>query len=71
MTCVEKSPQALQYLQANVHGTGVQATAADVLQYWRELMPQSVQLIIANPPYLTGAETVSYTHLRCSGQRQG
>lgn len=56
MTCVEKSPQALQYLQANVHGTGVQAKAADVLQYWRELMPQSVQLIISNPPYLTGAE---------------
>lgn len=24
VTCVEKSPQALQYLQANVHGTGVQ-----------------------------------------------
>ena len=56
VTCVEKSPQALQYLQANVHGTGVQAKAADVLQYWRELMPQSVQLIISNPPYLTGAE---------------
>ena len=53
VTCVEKSPQALQYLQANVHGTGVQAKAADVLQYWRELMPQSVQLIISNPPYLT------------------
>ena len=56
VTCVEKSPQALQSLQANVHGTGVQAKAADVLQYWRELMPQSVQLIISNPPYLTGAE---------------
>ena len=56
VTCVEKSPQALQYLQANVHGTGVQAKAADVLQYWRELMLQSVQLIISNPPYLTGAE---------------
>ena len=56
VTCVEKSPQALQYLKANVHGTGVQAKAADVLQYWRELMPQSVQLIISNPPYLTGAE---------------
>lgn len=27
-----------------------------MLQYWRELMPQSVQLIISNPPYLTGAE---------------
>ena len=36
-----KSPQALQYLQANVHGTGVQAKAADVLQYWRELMPKA------------------------------
>lgn len=56
VTCVEKSPQALQYLQANVHGTGVQAKAADVLQYWRELMPQSVQLIISNPPYLTAKE---------------
>ncbi len=56
VTCVEKSPQALQYLQANVHGTGVQAKAADVLQYWQQLMPQSVQLIISNPPYLTGAE---------------
>ena len=50
VTCVEKSPQALQYLQANVHGTGVQAKAADVLQYWRELMPQSVQLIISKQP---------------------
>ena len=56
VTCVEKSPQALRYLQANVHGTGVQAKAADVLQYWQELMPKSVQLIISNPPYLTGAE---------------
>ena len=59
VTCVEKSPQALQYLQANVHGTGVQAKAADVLQYWRELMPQSVQLIISNPPYLTGADNIT------------
>ena len=57
VTCVEKSPQALQYLQANVHGTGVQAKAADVLQYWRELMPQSVQLIISNPPFHDGMQT--------------
>ena len=57
VTCVEKSPQALQYLQANVHGTGVQAKAADVLQYWRELMPQSVQLIISNPPFHDGLQT--------------
>ncbi len=56
VTCVEKSPQALQYLQTNVQGTGVQAKEADVLQYWQELAPQSVQLIISNPPYLTGAE---------------
>lgn len=54
--CVEKSPQALHYLQANVQGTSVQAKAADVLQYWQELVPQSVQLIISNPPYLTRAE---------------
>lgn len=40
VTCVEKSPQALQYLQANVHGTGVQAKAADVLQYWRAYAPK-------------------------------
>lgn len=56
VTCVEKSPEALRYLETNVQGTGVAAQNADVLQYWQQLPEQSVQLIISNPPYLTGTE---------------
>lgn len=56
VTCVEKSPEAFRYLEANVQGTGVQAQKADVLRYWEQLPEQSVQLIISNPPYLTGPE---------------
>ena len=56
VTCVEKSPDAWPYLQANTRGTGVKTVQADVFAWHRTLAPQSVDLILCNPPYLTAAE---------------
>lgn len=56
VTCVEKSDSAWPYLTANTAGTGVQAVQADVFGWYRVLAPESVDLIISNPPYLTAAE---------------
>lgn len=56
VTCVEKSPDAWRYLTANTAGTGVRAEQADVFTYYKRLPQSSADLIISNPPYLTGAE---------------
>ena len=56
VTCVEKSPDAWPYLQANTRGTGVKTVQADVFAWYRTLAPGSVDLILCNPPYLTAAE---------------
>ena len=56
VTCVEKSDSAWPYLTANTAGTGVQTVQADVFGWYRVLTPESVDLIISNPPYLTAAE---------------
>ena len=56
VTCVEKSPDAWPYLQANTRGTGVKTVQADVFAWHRTLPPDSVDLILCNPPYLTAAE---------------
>ena len=56
VTCVEKSPDAWPYLQVNTRGTGVKTVQADVFAWHRTLAPQSVDLILCNPPYLTAAE---------------
>ena len=60
VTCWEKSPEALPYLRRNARealpGAEVAVHEGDVLTGWRDLSPGSVDLIVSNPPYLTGAE---------------
>ena len=56
VTCVEKSPDAWPYLTANTADTAVRAVQADVFAYYKELPAACADLIISNPPYLTGAE---------------
>lgn len=56
VTCVEKSDAAWPYLTANTAGTGVRAVQADVFHWYQTLAPDSVDLIVSNPPYLTAAE---------------
>ena len=56
VTCVEKSPEAWNYLTANTAQTGVRTVQADVFTYYKTLPAEGADLIISNPPYLTGAE---------------
>ena len=56
VTCVEKSPEAWHYLTANTAQTGVRTVQADVFIYYKTLPAEGADLIISNPPYLTGAE---------------
>lgn len=56
VTCVEKSPEAWQYLTANTAQTGVRTVQADAFTYYKTLPAEGADLIISNPPYLTGAE---------------
>jgi len=56
VTCVEKSPEAWHYLTANTAQTGVRTVQADVFTYYKTLPAEGADLIISNPPYLTGAE---------------
>lgn len=56
VTCVEKSEGAWPYLTANTAGTTVQPLQADVFVLYRALTPDSVDLIVSNPPYLTAEE---------------
>lgn len=56
VTCVEKSPEAWHYLTANTAQAGVRTVQADVFTYYKTLPAEGADLIISNPPYLTGAE---------------
>lgn len=56
VTCVEKSADAWPYLIANTAGTGVQAIQADIFTWYQTQPPESVDLILSNPPYLTREE---------------
>ena len=60
VTCWEKSPEALAYLRRNARqalpGAEVAVREGDVLTDWQTLPPESADLIVSNPPYLTGAE---------------
>lgn len=60
VTCWEKSPEALAYLRRNARqalpGAEVAVREGDVLTDWQTLSPESADLIVSNPPYLTGAE---------------
>ena len=60
--CVEKSPEAFAYLKENAltaleaRGLAVEAVLDDAAS-WLAAQPQdSLDLIVSNPPYLTGAE---------------
>ena len=58
VTCVELSHDAWPYLTANVAAMGGKNTKAergDVTTYY-SIMEEPADLIISNPPYLTGAE---------------
>ena len=59
VTCVEKSADAWPYLTANVAALGGKATQAergDVMNYYTQIEPESADLIISKPPYLTARE---------------
>ena len=56
VTCVEKSPDAWPYLTANTADSGVRTMQADVFTYYKLLSEERADLIISNPPYLTGPE---------------
>ncbi len=60
VTCVENSPEALRYLRRNaveaLGGAAVEVLQADVLADAKKASPESLDGIIANPPYLTGEE---------------
>ena len=60
VTCWEKKPEALAYLRRNARqalpGAEVAVREGDVLTDWQTLPPESADLIVSNPPYLTGAE---------------
>ena len=65
VTCLEKSPEAFAYLTRNAAGAlpgfgperpAVQPVAGDVFTYQNELEPESLDLVLSNPPYVTGEE---------------
>lgn len=62
VTCVEKSPEALAYLEKNVLCAlpglrpAARAVQGDVFTYWQTLPEGTLDLIVSNPPYLTAAE---------------
>ena len=60
VTCVEKSPEAFQYLKKNAVSALKQGTAraveGDLFTYWQGLPEGELDLIVSNPPYLTAAE---------------
>lgn len=65
VTCLEKSPDAFRYLERNAasalpgfDGTrpAVTCVQGDVFEYQRRLAPESLDLILSNPPYVTDEE---------------
>lgn len=65
VTSLEKSPEAFAYLARNAAGAlpgfsaeqpAVHPVSGDVFTYQKELAAQSLDLILSNPPYVTGAE---------------
>lgn len=65
VTCLEKSPDAFRYLERNAasalsgfDGTRpvVTCVQGDVFEYQRRLAPESLDLILSNPPYVTDEE---------------
>lgn len=65
VTCLEKSPEAFQYLERNAASPlpgfdaarpAVTCVRGDVFEYQRQLAPESLDLILSNPPYVTDGE---------------
>lgn len=65
VTCLEKSPEAFQYLERNAASAlpgfdaarpAVTCVRGDVFEYQRQLAPESLDLILSNPPYVTDGE---------------
>ena len=65
VTCLEKSPEAFQYLERNAASAlpgfdaarpAVTCVRGDVFEYQRQLAPESLDLILSNPPYVTDEE---------------
>lgn len=56
ITAVEKSEDALRYLIQNVENTNVIPVKADVLGFEQTILPESVDVIASNPPYITDEE---------------
>ena len=65
VTCLEKSPEAFPSLERNaasalpgIDGTrpAVTCVQGDVFEYQRRLAPESLDLILSNPPYVTDEE---------------
>lgn len=63
--CLEKSPEAFQYLERNAASAlpgfdaarpAVTCVRGDVFEYQRQLAPESLDLILSNPPYVTDGE---------------
>lgn len=62
VTCLEKSPEAFCYLQKNLAEAlpgacpPLAAVQGDVFGFEASLAPGSLDLIVSNPPYVTGSE---------------
>lgn len=65
ITCLEKSPEAFAYLTRNAAGAlpgfgpehpAVRPVEGDVYHYQRQLAAETLDLILSNPPYVTGEE---------------
>ena len=54
VTAVEKSEEAFGYLVKNTEGTGfaVNAINGDILEFYKTVEDESVDVIISNPPYI-------------------
>ena len=58
VTAVELSPQAMPYLQENARtlAKNITVAAADIFTWQHTLTPQSVDVLVSNPPYITADE---------------
>ncbi|MEG0804158.1 MAG: peptide chain release factor N(5)-glutamine methyltransferase, partial [Pygmaiobacter sp.] len=57
--CVELSDKAMPYLVRNAKTEGVQVQCADVFGFEATLVDDALDLIVANPPYVSAAEYAS------------
>ncbi len=53
---VEKYPEAFKYLEVNLSGSGIKPVLDDVLFFHRNIMDESISLIVSNPPYIPASD---------------